>query len=188
MLVLTRRGFVAGVAATTCVTLPQAGFGQTNLSHLEELDSRANTAIEFMQRVVPQSADLIKISVGMLIMPLITKAALLFGGAYGEGVLRVDGKTVNYYNSVQFNVGFQISAQQYSSALFFMNQEALERFLASEGWKVGAELKYLIVDDTEFHRIDTFTRRADVAGLVFGANGLHIGASLEGTKFTRIDT
>ena len=183
---LTRRGFVAGAAVTACAVLPRAGAGQTNLSHLEELDSRASTAIQFMRNVVPESDDLMELSVGMLMMPLVTKAALGLGGAFGEGVLRVDGETVGYYSSLQFNYGLQISAQQYSTALFFMNQGALERFRSSYGWKFGAEMKYLIVDDTEIHRVDTLTRRIDVAGLIFGAAGLHIGASLEGTKYTPI--
>ena len=188
MLALTRRGLVAGVAAAVLVSSSYAQSEGMTISHLEELDSRANTAIEYMRRSVPQSEDLIELSVGILIIPLVTKAALGFGGAYGEGVLRVDGKTVDYFESVQFNFGLQISAQQYSYALFFMNRNALDRFLLSEGWKVGAEMKYLLVDDTELHRIDTLTRRADVAGLVFGATGLHVGAALEGTKFTRLTT
>ena len=188
MLALTRRGLVAGVAAAVLVSSSHARSEGVAISHLEELDSRANTAFEYMRRSVPQSEDLIELSAGMLIIPLVTKAALGLGGAYGEGVLRVDGRTVDYFNSVQFNLGLQISAQQYSYVLFFMNRDALDRFLLSDGWKLGAEMKYLLVDDTELHRIDTLTRRADVAGLVFGATGLHVGAALEGTKFTRLNS
>lgn len=188
MLALTRRGLVAGVVAAVLVSTSHARSQEVTISHLEELDSRANTAFEYMRRTVPQSEDLIELSAGMLIIPLVTKAAFGIGGAYGEGVLRVDGKTVDYFESVQFNVGLQISAQQYSYVLFFMNRNALDRFLRSEGWKLGAEMKYLLVDDTELHRIDTLTRRADVAGLVFGATGLHVGAALEGTKFTRLNS
>ena len=186
MLALTRRGLVAGVVGAVLISSSQAGAEEVALSHLEELDSRANTTFDYMRRSIPESADLIELSAGMLIIPLVTKAAFGVGGAYGEGVLRVDGRTVDYFSSAQFNIGFQISAQQYSYVLFFMNRSALDRFRVSEGWKLGAELKYLLVDDTELHRIDTLTRRADVAGLVFGAAGLHVGASLEGTKFTRL--
>ena len=188
MLALTRRGLVAGVAAAVLVSTAHAQSEEVTISHLEELDSRANTTFEYMRRSVPQSDDLIELSAGMLIMPLITKAAFGIGGAYGEGVLRVDDKTVDYFESVQFNVGLQISAQQYSYVLFFLNRNALDRFRLSDGWKLGAELKYLLVDDTELHRIDTLTRRADVAGLVFGATGLHVGVALDGTKFTRLNS
>jgi lipid-binding SYLF domain-containing protein len=35
---------------------------------------------------------------GMLVMPEITKAALVLGGAYGEGGLVVGGQTTDYYS------------------------------------------------------------------------------------------
>ncbi len=186
MVTVTRRGFVTGAVAAACAGAPQASLGQSNISRFQELDSRANTALQFLRASVPPSAELIELSSGMLIMPLVTKGAFLLGGAFGEGVLRVKDQTVDYYSSVQFNYGFQFSAQQYSSVLFFLNANSLEKFRTSEGWKFGAEMSFLIVDDSELHRVDTITRRADVAGMIFGAAGLHIGASLEGTKYTRI--
>ena len=187
MVTLTRRDFVAGTAAFACAGASLAGSAHAALSKFDKIESSANTAIQYMLENVPHSEDLISSSVGMLIMPLVTKAAAFFGGAYGEGVLRIDGHTEGYYNSFQLNYGLQFSAHQYSSVLFFLNQHSLEKFLGSNGWKFGAEMKGLVLHETEIRRVDTLTRRVDVVGVVFGASGVHLGVSLEGTKYTRID-
>ncbi len=188
MSVLTRRHFVAGAALATCAAAKPASSAEpVTQEHLDRLDSKASAALIFMQNTIPESQDLIDLSSGVLIMPLITKAAFLLGGAYGQGVLRVGGQTVDYFSSFQANFGFQFSAQQYSYALFFLNDRSLEDFRSSRGWTFGAENKYLIVDDTAIHRTDTLTSNVDVAGIVFGAAGLHVGASLDGTKFSRLE-
>ena len=187
MSVLTRRHIVAGAVVATCAaSKPALSAEAATPAQLARLDRKASAALNFLQDTVPESRDLVDLSSGMLIMPLITKAAFLLGGAYGEGVLRVGGETVDYFSSFQVNYGFQFSAQQYSYALFFLNDRSLGEFMNSKGWTFGAESKYLIIDDTEIHRADTLTSTVDVAGMVFGAAGLHIGASLDGTKFSRM--
>ena len=47
----------------------------------------------------PIAADISKRAKAVLIFPNIVKAGLIFGGAYGEGVLQQDGKIDGYYNS-----------------------------------------------------------------------------------------
>ena len=45
---------------------------------------------------------------GILVFPTITKGGLVVGGEYGEGALRVNGKTQGYYNSASGSIGLQI--------------------------------------------------------------------------------
>ena len=70
-------------------------------------------------------------------MPLVTEAGFGFGGSYGRGALRIEGVTVDYYSATKATFGFQIGAQQYAHALFFMTPEALEEFRRSP--RLGGE-------------------------------------------------
>ena len=83
---------------------------------------------------------------GVLWMPLVTEAGLFFGGAYGRGALRINNVTVDYYSTTKATYGLQIGAQQYAHALFFMTDAALAEFRASDGWAVGADLRYATPD------------------------------------------
>ena len=68
------------------------------------------------------------------------------GGAFGRGALRIDGVSVDYYSAASASVGFQIKAQQFSHALFFMTEDALAGFRRSPGWEAGAEAEYVLND------------------------------------------
>jgi lipid-binding SYLF domain-containing protein len=119
-------------------------------------------------------------------MPVVTEAGLGFGGAFGTGALRVGNQTVDYYSATVASVGVQIGAQQYSHVLFFMTQEALQSFRTSPGWTAGADIEYAALDRGEVLRADTTTSLAPVIAVVFAQSGLRLGATLDGTKYSRI--
>ncbi|THF85396.1 MAG: twin-arginine translocation pathway signal, partial [Sulfitobacter sp. SK025] len=135
---------------------------------------------------LPQHPAIGRKSNGMLVMPLVTEAGLGFGGAYGRGALLVDNVTVDYYSVAKASGGLQIGAQQYAHVLFFMTEQALSQFRRSPGWAAGADLEYVISDRGESVEADTTTALAPVLAAVFGRAGLRIGATLEGTKYSRI--
>ena len=60
------------------------------------------------------------------------------------------------------------------------------RVSAAQGWAVGADAKYALPDQGGSLAADTVTTLAPVIALVFGQSGLIAGATLEGTKYTRI--
>ena len=153
----------------------------------DKLDSMANSAILYMINNYPATRDMVENAAGLLMIPVVSKGALFFGGAVGDGVLRVGGETTAYYSSVQFNAGLQVSASQYSQVLFFLNETALDRFIRSDGWTFGAGMRYVVLTEADGMRTDSLTRNVDVAALTFGDSGLHIGASLDGTKYTRFE-
>jgi len=67
-----------------------------------------------------------------------------------------------------------------------MTQNALIDFRQSQGWAAGADLEYAINDQGETLRAETTTSLAPVIAVVFAQAGLRVGATLEGTKYTRI--
>lgn len=56
----------------------------------------------------------------ILIYPKIIKAGMGVGGHHGEGVLRKNGKSIAYYNTVAGSYGLQMGAQKFGYALFLM--------------------------------------------------------------------
>ena len=152
----------------------------------ESIDARVDSTLNYLYTNYPGTQDLANKAVGMLVMPLVTEAGLGFGGSYGRGALRVGGVTVDYYSQAQASFGFQIGAQQYAHVLFFMTNEALQDFRTSPGWVAGADIKYAISTQGDRFSANTVTATTPVVAVVFGQAGLILGATLEGTKYTRI--
>ena len=182
MTLLTRRNFGLGAAATTLAACSN-GIGTNGAA---TIDARVDSTLSYMYSRYPGTRDLMLKSAGMLVMPLITEVGLGFGGAYGRGALRIGQPTVDYYSAATASAGLQLGGQQYSHVLFFMTEEALMNFRQSPGWAAGADMEYALNDQGENIRAETTTSLAPVIAVVFGQAGFRVGATLEGTKYTRI--
>lgn len=176
-----RRAFL--VAAGSSLAACGNGIGN---SRGNRIDYRVDLAVKQMYEEAPGSRELADRAVGMLVMPTVTKAGFGWGGAYGEGALLIGGAPVDYYSIAQGSWGFQLGMQQFAHTLFFMNEEALSNFRASSGWQVGADAEYVLKNQGDNLSIDTVNLRSPVIAMVFGRAGLIVGATLEGTKYTRI--
>jgi lipid-binding SYLF domain-containing protein len=179
----SRRGFALGAVATTTLAACGNGIGGAGAA---TIDARVDSTLDAMYTAYPGTRELASRASGMLVMPLVTEVGLGFGGSYGRGALRVGLSTVDYYSAASGSAGLQIGAQQYSHVLFFMTQEALSEFRRSQGWAAGADVEYAFSDQSDMLRAETTTSLSPVIAVVFGQTGLRIGATLEGTKYTRI--
>ena len=119
-------------------------------------------------------------------MPNVYKAGFGLGGQYGEGALRVGGKTVNYYNLVAGSFGFQLGAQKKSIVLLFMEDSALKKFRDSNGYKVGVDASVAVITVGAEGEIDSNTMNKPVVAFVIDQKGLMYDLSLEGAKFSKI--
>lgn len=181
---ISRRIFTLGLGgAALTVAACNNGVGSNGA---QVIDGRVDATLDFLYGKYPGTRDLAAKSVGQLVMPLVTKAGFGLGGSYGRGALRVNGVTVDYYSAAQATLGLQAGAQQYSHVLFFMTDEALSGFRRSYGWAAGADVEYVFNSEGENLSADTTTVRAPVIAVVFGQAGLIVGATVEGTKYTRI--
>ena len=179
---LTRRSFALGAAA-----LPLAACGNgIGGAGAATIDARVASTLNFMYSRYPGTTDLRDKAAGILVMPLVTEVGLGLGGSYGRGALQIQGSTVDYYSAASGSAGLQIGAQQYSHVLFFMTNDALANFRASDGWSAGADVDYAINDTGEMLRAETVTSLSPVIAVVFAQAGLRVGATVEGTKYTRI--
>jgi lipid-binding SYLF domain-containing protein len=180
---ISRRGFIGAAGAATMLAACDNGVGGNGAAQLEaQVDATRN----YLFARYPGSEDLAAKAQGILWMPLITEAGFWVGGGYGRGALRINNATVDYYSATQASFGPQIGAQQYAHALFFMTPEALQNFRAGPGWAATADLEYAVMDDAGNLSAGTLTALDPVIAIVFGQQGLIVGATLQGTKYTRI--
>ncbi|WP_170424452.1 YSC84-related protein [Ruegeria arenilitoris] len=180
---LNRRGFALGMAGLTVTAACGNGVGNSNAA---QIDARVNVTLNEMFTKYPNTVEIANKSTGMLVMPLITEAGFIFGGGFGQGALRINGATVDYYSAVKGSAGLQIGAQQYAHVLFFMTEDALNDFRRSSGWTAGADIGYVVDATGSTLSTTTTTLRTPVIAAIFGQAGLLFGATLEGTKYTRI--
>jgi lipid-binding SYLF domain-containing protein len=153
----------------------------------KEIDASVDVAIERFYKQVKGAEKYVKASKGMLVMPNVVKGAFIVGGEYGEGALRIGGKTVDYYNTISGSIGFQIGGQSKDIILLFMTDEALKKFRASKGWEAGVDGNVALISAGAGERADTTTSKGTIIGFVFDAKGLIADISIKGAKFSKVD-
>lgn len=179
----SRRGFALGALSATTLAACSNGIGGSGAA---TIDARVDSTLNSMYSSFPGTRQLAERSSGMLVMPLVTEVGLGIGGSFGRGALRIGNSTVDYYSGASGSAGLQIGAQQFSHVLFFMTNQSLQEFRSGPGWAAGADLEYAFRDQSEMLRAETTTSLAPVIAVVFAQTGLRLGATLEGTKYTRI--
>ncbi|MEX5214438.1 MAG: YSC84-related protein [Nitrospiraceae bacterium] len=151
-----------------------------------EIDVSVDVALEEFQKQVGGGKEFLESSKGVLVLPKVLKAGVGFGGEYGEGALRIAGKTEDYYNIASASFGFQFGGQMKTVLLVFMDEEALRKFRTSEGWKAGVDGSVALVTLGAGGSIDTTKIKDPIVGFVFGQKGLMYNLTLEGSKFTKM--
>ena len=144
-------------------------------------------ALKLFEHQVKGGKDLLSSAKGVLVIPNVVKAGLGLGGMYGEGALRVGGKTVAYYNIAGGSAGFEIGAEKKDLILVFTEEKALEHFRTSSDWSAGVDAGVTYIDAGKDKYADNFTVKDPVVAFVFGERGLMVDASVEGVKFSRME-
>src|ERR1043166_7006404 len=152
----------------------------------EDLNKDADHALQMLYRTNPVAASIGKQAKAVLVFPNIVKAGLVFGGAYGEGVLMRGGRPVDYYNSFSGSWGLQAGGQSYGYALFLMNDKAVDYLNKTQGWEVGVGPTVVVVNEGVAKNLSTTTLKDDSYAFIFDQKGLMAGVSIEGTKISHI--
>ena len=152
-----------------------------------EIDRGVERALEDLYDSSPGARELGKNAKGILVFPKVVKAGFILGGQYGEGALIKNGTTAGYYRTVAASYGFQIGAQSFGYALFFMTDEDLGWLERSSGWEIGAGPTVVVADTGLARSLSSTTAKKGVYAFFFSQRGLMAGIQLEGTKITKID-
>jgi len=151
-----------------------------------EIDARVNASLKEFHAKVGAAKELIAKSEGVLVFPSVIKAGFGIGGEYGEGALRINGKTVDYYNTAAASIGFQLGAQAKTVIILFMTKEALAGFRKSDGWEAGVDGSVALVTLGAGGSVDTTNIRDPIIGFIFSNKGLMYNLTLEGSKMTKL--
>jgi lipid-binding SYLF domain-containing protein len=153
----------------------------------KEIDVSVDVRLADFERDVDGAKKFLANAKGLLVFPSVIKAGVGFGGEYGEGALRIAGKTVDYYNTMAASFGLQFGAQAKTILLVFLDEDALNRFRKSEGWKVGVDGSVAVVVIGAGTSIDSSKLNQPIVGFVLDQKGLMYNLTLEGAKFTKIN-
>ena len=187
-----KKSYVRNVLlALACLAFILSPFVATTSHARSKTANQINTEVDrtlglFAQQV-KGGQQILDSAKAVLVIPNVVKAGLGLGGEYGEGALRVGGKTVAYYNIAGGTAGFVIGVEKKDLILVFMQDEALQRFRASSGWNAGFDEGLTFTDAAKEKYDDTFTIKGSVAAFVFGERGLMADASIEGVKFSKME-
>jgi lipid-binding SYLF domain-containing protein len=151
-----------------------------------KLNRDVDKALKKLYDSSPAAKQLSKNAKAVLVFPSILKVGLIFGGQYGEGELRKDGKTVGYYNTVTASYGLQAGAQKFGYALFFMDDASLAYLDNTAGWEIGVGPSVVFVDEGVAKTISTTTSQEGIYVFTFNQKGLMAGIGIQGSKITKI--
>jgi lipid-binding SYLF domain-containing protein len=152
-----------------------------------EIDAGADAALDRFKQDVKGGKEFLQAAKGALVFRRVYEAGFILGGEYGQGALRIGAETVDYYNIIAGSLGFQIGVQAKTIILVFMQDQALENFRASSGWKVGVDGSVALITIGAGEVVDSNSIKDPIVAFVFDNKGLMFNISLEGAKFTKID-
>ena len=173
--------FVSSVGLTEMVYADAAN------DKAKKIDASADEALDRFYKQVKDAKAFVRKSKALLIMPNVVKAGLIVGGEYGRGSLRINGKTVDYYNVISGSFGAQIGAQAKDWVIMFMTDAALKKFRESKGWEAGVDGNVAVITTGGGDSGTTRNADGEIIGFVFDVKGLFADVSFKGAKFTKLD-
>jgi lipid-binding SYLF domain-containing protein len=174
--------FFVACMALIIGSLPVSSYAAT----ASEIDASVNASLDRFVNEVKGAKEFLNADQGVLIIPKVIQGGLVVGAEYGEGALRVGGKTVAYYNIASASFGAQIGGEAKDIILVFMDKTVLKKFRNSKNWKAGVDAKVTLINVGVDESINTMKIKQPVVGFVFGQKGLMAGATIEGSKFTKM--
>ncbi|MBV8634044.1 MAG: hypothetical protein JO002_06115 [Burkholderiaceae bacterium] len=176
----------AGVMAGGCSSTTTTPTSESHHADRREINQGVDAALAHLYETAPAARAVGNQAKAILVFPSVYQAGLIVGGEYGRGALRVNGVTERYYSIAAGSVGWQIGAQSKGIILMFMNDDALNRFRASNGWQIGADATVSVATIGANGQLDTSLAQKSVVGFVTTNAGLMAGVSLEGAKVSSI--
>jgi len=187
--VMTAAGAVAaaGLTLTGCTMTPNSqNTPRTDTSKRHSIDANVDATLSKLYATVHGSHELVAKAHGVLVFPSVLQAGFVVGGQYGEGALRVGGRSVGYYSTVSGSFGFQAGAQSKAVIFLFMTEDSLDHFRSMDGWSAGVDASVALVKVGANGQIDTNTATAPVQVIVLTNAGLMGDVSISGTKVSRL--
>jgi lipid-binding SYLF domain-containing protein len=153
----------------------------------ELLEAEVNLAVQKFNNRIEGGEDFLNNVKGYLVFPSVVRGGFIFGGEFGKGALKINHQTEGYFNMVSGSVGLQIGVQKRAIVIAFVSQRALDSFLSSSGFTVGVDGTLNFANWGGSRDLSTVMLGRDVVVFAFDETGLMGGASVDGSKITRIN-
>lgn len=146
----------------------------------EPLQLDAKKAIINIKKADPGIERFFETAAAYAVFPSVGKGGFVVGGAYGKGLIIVDGQVEGYTTMTQATVGLQLGGQKYAQFIFFKDKVALENFKRGN-FEFGAQASAVAI--TKGASADT-SYDSGVAVFTHASGGLMVEGTVGGQKFT----
>lgn len=174
------------LVAASLLFLASFGARALQAATAKEIDAKVDAALDRFYKEVKGATEFLKGAKGFCVFAGVIKAGIGIGGEHGEGALRIDGKTVDYYSISSASIGLQFGAQKKDVIIVFMEEQALKKFRESSGWKAGVDGSVALIDIGAGKSIDSTNIKDPIVGFVVGQKGLMYNLTLEGSKISKL--
>ena len=151
------------------------------------LEQESRAALKSLYEGSSVASSLGKDAKAILVFPNVTKAGFIVGGQGGNGVLLINDKVIDTYNTAAVSVGMQAGAQTFGYTLFFMSDKVLKEFRESKNFQIGVGPTIVVVDAGAGKDLSTLTAKSDVYAVIFDQKGLMAGVGVQGSKITKLN-
>ena len=187
---MSRRGRGKSISlmlvAASLLFLASFGARALQAATAKEIDAKVDAALDRFYKEVKGAKELIQGAKGVCTFAGVIKAGIGIGGEHGEGALRIDGKTVDYYSISSASIGLQFGAQKKDVIIVFTEEQALKKFRESSGWKAGVDGSVVLIDLGAGKSVDNTNIKAPIVGFIVGQKGLMYNLTLEGSKISKL--
>lgn len=152
----------------------------------KEIDASVETALDLFKEKTFAAKDMLAKAKGVLVLAPVIKGGIGLGAEYGTGALLINGKTVDYYNTIGGSLGFQLGGQAKKVILLFMEDAALKDFRSNDGWQAGVDGSVALISIGADGSVDTTKTNEPIIAFVIGQKGLMYNLTIEGSKFNKI--
>ena len=152
-----------------------------------KIEQRSAKTLTIFKQKVKSADSILSRAKGILVMPAVYQGGIGVGGKYGEGALKVDGKTVDYYNMIGASYGLQLGGQKKSLVIAFMDDHSLQDFRSSNGFEFGVDATAAVITAGADGQLNVTDLNKPILAFAVDQKGLMYNLSLAGSKFSKID-
>jgi len=161
------------VLLTGCPTAPKSQ------EKKEALGADVQATLRQMKAQDPSLQGFMDRGYGWALFPSVGKGGLIAGAAYGRGEVYRGNTMIGYSDLTQASLGLQAGGQQFSELIVFQDQQALDRFTASQ-FTFGANASAIALKTGAGAAADF---ENGIAVFVMPKGGLMAELSLSGQQF-----
>jgi len=151
-----------------------------------EIDAEVDASIKKFKTEIKGGEKFLSQVKGYLVIPAVIKGGFVVAGEYGEGAMRINGVTKNYYTMTSASIGLQAGAKKYAILIAFISEVSLQNFIKSNGWEAGVDGSIAVSDWGKGKNITSMSYEKPIIAFVYDAKGLMASISVEGKKFQKI--